>query len=152
MLSDLKSPTRTFILRYTLYVSNICKNLIFVHHFTSQNNVFLKLHPFYFLYESSFSHFPNSLVGSTSKFVANLHELTSLDEWHKHLDHPYFIIVKNLVNHFSLPITHNKMNSLCSLCSINKTHQLPFRPPVFRVRLPLILLILMCGDLLIVLV
>jgi hypothetical protein len=89
----LKSPKQTFILRDTLCVPNICKNLISVHHFTSQNNVFLEFHPFYFLVkdqttgatllrracESGVYHFPNSLVGSNSKIVANVHERTSFD-------------------------------------------------------------------------
>jgi hypothetical protein len=137
----LKSPKRTFMLRDTLCVPNICKNLIFVHHFTSQNNVFLEFHPFYFLVndqitgatllkeacESDVYHFSNSLVGSTFKIVANMHERTLFDRWHKPLGHPSFKIVRNLVNHFSLPIVHNKMNSLWSSCSINKAHQLPSR-------------------------
>jgi len=137
----LKSPKRIFILRDTLCVPNICKNLIFVHHFASQNNVFLEFYLFYFLVkdqttgatllrgacESGVYHFPNSLVGSNSKIVANVHERTSFDMWHKRLGHPSFKIVRNLVHHFSLPIAHNKMNSLYSSCFINKAHQLPFR-------------------------
>ena len=35
-----KSPTHTFHLNNTLCVPNIRKNLISIHHFTSQNNVF----------------------------------------------------------------------------------------------------------------
>ena len=45
----LKSPTLTFHLNDTLYVPNIRKNLISVHHFTSQNNVFVEFHPLFFL-------------------------------------------------------------------------------------------------------
>ena len=45
----LKSPKQKFILCDTLCVPNICKNLIYVHHFTSHNNVFIEFHPFYFL-------------------------------------------------------------------------------------------------------
>jgi hypothetical protein len=45
----LHSPHRTFTLRDTLRVPNLCKNLIFVHHLTKQNNVFVEFHPFYFL-------------------------------------------------------------------------------------------------------
>ena len=147
----LNSPTRTFILRDTLCVPNICKNLISVHHFTSQNNVFLEFHPSHFLMkdpitgatllrgacESSVYHFPNSLVGSSSKIVANVHERTSFDGWHKRLGHPSFKVVQSLVNHFSLPIMNNKMTSLCSSCSINKAHQLPFRPTSFQSHAPL---------------
>jgi hypothetical protein len=45
---NLQSTHQNFILRDTLYVPNLRKNLIFVHHFTKQNNVFVELHPFYF--------------------------------------------------------------------------------------------------------
>ena len=37
----LHSPHRTFTLRDTLCVPNLCKNLISVHHLTKQNNVFV---------------------------------------------------------------------------------------------------------------
>jgi hypothetical protein len=87
--------------------------------------------------ESGLYHFSNSLVGSNSKIVANVHERTSFDEWHKRLSHPSFKIVRNLVHHFSLPVAHNKIHSLCSSCSINKAHQLSFRPTSFQSHAPL---------------
>ena len=45
----LHSPHRTFTLRDTLCVPNLCRNFISVHHLTKQNNVFVEFHPFYFL-------------------------------------------------------------------------------------------------------
>jgi hypothetical protein len=45
----LPTPNKTFHLHDTLCVSHIHKNLISVHHFTKHNNVFLELHPFFFL-------------------------------------------------------------------------------------------------------
>ena len=135
------SPNRTFILRDTLCVPNLKKILISVHHFTSQNNVYVEFHPSYFLVkepitgaillrgscENDIYIFPESLVGNFSQKVANVHERTSLDGWHKRLGHPSYPIVKNLVSTFSLPTTTNKMTMLCHSCSINKSHQQPFR-------------------------
>jgi ribosomal protein L31 len=46
---NLQSTHQNFTLHDTLYVPNLRKNLIFVHHFTKQNNVFVELHPFRFL-------------------------------------------------------------------------------------------------------
>jgi hypothetical protein len=43
------SPTRTFHITDTLCVPSIHKNLIYVHHFTLRNNVFIEFHPFFFL-------------------------------------------------------------------------------------------------------
>ena len=45
----LKSNHKTFTLKDTLCVPDISKNLIFVHHFTTQNNVFIEFHQSYFL-------------------------------------------------------------------------------------------------------
>ena len=42
------SPLRNFTLQETLYVPNLHKKIIYVHHFTKQNNVFVELHPFHF--------------------------------------------------------------------------------------------------------
>jgi hypothetical protein len=45
---NLQSTHQNFTLHDTLYVPNLRKNLIYVHHFTKQNNVFVELHPFHF--------------------------------------------------------------------------------------------------------
>lgn len=84
----LKSPKQNFILRDILYVSNICKNLFSVHHFTFQNHVLVEFHHSHFFVkdqiteatllrgvcESGVYHFSNSLVGASEKMVANMHE------------------------------------------------------------------------------
>ena len=136
----LHSPHRTFTLRDTLCVPNLCKNLISVHHLTKQNNIFVEFHPFYFLVKAKISGaillkgacnngiytFSESIVAS--KKVANVHEQTSIDGWHKRLGHPSIKIVHHLVKNFSLPISLTKtLSSLCHSCSINKAHQQPFR-------------------------
>lgn len=114
--------------------------MISVHHFTTQNNVYVEFHPSYFLVkepttgaiplrgscENGVYIFPESLVGNFSTMVANVHERTSLDRWHKRLGHPSYQVVQNLVSTFSLPTTTNKMSMLCRFCSINKAHQQPF--------------------------
>ena len=99
---DLKSPTRTFHLNDTLCVPNIRKNLISIHHFTSQNNVFVEFHPLFFLVkdkitgavllkgacENGIYTLPDLLVQASPKMVANVHERTSVNGWHKRLGHP----------------------------------------------------------------
>ena len=132
----LHSPHRTFTLRDTLCVPNLCKNLISVNHLTKQNNVFVEFHPFYFLVKDKISGaillkeacnngiytFPKSIVAS--KKVANVHERTSIDGWHKSLGHHSIKIVHHLVKKFSLSISSTKtLSSLCYSCSINKAHQ-----------------------------
>jgi len=69
--------------------------------------------------------FPDSMV--TPQKVANVHERTSIDGWHKRLGHPSLKIVHHLVKNFSLPISSQKhFSSLCHSCSINKIHQQSF--------------------------
>ena len=147
----LKSPKKTFILKDTLCVPNLFKNLISVHHFTSQNNVFIEFHPSYFLVKDKISRvtlvkgacengvyiFPETLVASSFPMVANEHERTSLDGWHKRLGHLSSKIVHNVVRNFSLPVTTNKMSFLCSSCSINKAHQQPFGSTSLSSNVPL---------------
>ena len=85
------SPNRIFTLRDTICVPNLRKNLIYVHHFTKQNHVFVELHPFHFLVKDQITGvpllkvacndgiytFPGSMV--TSPKVANVLERTSID-------------------------------------------------------------------------
>ena len=59
--------------------------------------------------------------------VANVHEKTSLNGWHKRFGHPSSKIVHNVVRQFSLPYTTTQKSSICPSCSINKAHQQPFR-------------------------
>jgi len=137
---NLQSPHRNFTLCDTLYVPNLHKNLNFVHHFTKQNNVFVELHHFYFFRKGEITGaillkgacnngiyiFPDSMV--TPQKVVNVHEWTSIDGWHKRLGHPSLKIIHHLVKNLALPISSQKHFSyLCHLCSINKTHQQPFR-------------------------
>jgi hypothetical protein len=133
---NLQSPHQNFTLHDTLYIPNLCKKLIFVHHFTKQNNVFVELHPFHFFMKdetmgaillkgacnNGIYIFPDPMV--MPQKVANVHEQTSIDGWHKRLEHPSLKIVHHLVKNFSLPISSQKhFSSLCHSCSINKTHQ-----------------------------
>jgi hypothetical protein len=61
--------------------------------------------------------------------VANVHEQTSLDGWHKRLGHPSQKLVNQIIKSFSLPIKHkDHVSYLCTSCSINKAHKQPFRP------------------------
>ena len=145
------SPTRTFHLKDTLCVPSIHKNLISVHRFTFQNNIFIEFHPFFFLdkdqitgavlfkgaCENGVYTFPNSLV-SSPKMVANMHERTSLDGWHKRLGNSSQKLVKQIVKSFLLPIKHkDQVPFLCISCSINKAHKQPFHQTSLERHAPL---------------
>ena len=118
----LKTNKKIFFLKNTLCMPNISKNLISVHHFTLQNNVYIEFHPYYFLVKDKYLRvilarglcedgvyiFPDKLMASSYPMVANVHERISLDGWHKRLGHPSLKIVQQIVNGFSLPVIPNK--------------------------------------------
>jgi len=148
---SLKFPKKIFRFPNTLCVPYLCKNLISVHHLTKHNNVFVELHPLYFFVKDKHIEmillrgtcsngvytFPKPMVPSSLKVLAYVHERTSTDGWHKCLNHPSPKIVAHLVKSFSLPVSSSKLSSLCNSCSINKAHQLPFRPNSLKSQTPL---------------
>ena len=137
---SLASSNRVFHLRDTLCVPTIQKNLIFVHHFTKHNHVYLEFHPTYFLVkdwitratllkdecEDGVYPFPEHLPPNSKHVVAYIHERTTTDGWHKRLGHPSSKLVHHLIHAFSLPTNKNGNLSLCTSCSQNKTHRQPF--------------------------
>lgn len=89
------SLTCTFHLNYTLSVPNICKNLISVHQFTTQNYVLFEFHHYFFLFKDQIMGaillkgacknyvytLLESIVKSYPKMVTNVHKQTSIDGW-----------------------------------------------------------------------
>ena len=154
---SLKFHKKFFRFLDTLCVPYLCKNLISVHHLIKHNNVLVELHPLYFLVKDKHTWvillrgtcsngvytFPKPMVSSSLKDIAYVHERTSTDGWHKHLGHPSPKIVAHLVKFFSLLVSSSKLSSLCNSCSINKAHQLSFRPNSLTSQAPLDLV---CTD------
>ncbi|KAF8377299.1 hypothetical protein HHK36_030674 [Tetracentron sinense] len=135
------SPNCIFHLRDTLCVPTIKKNLISVHHFTKQNNVFLEFHPSHFFVkdritgatllkdecEDGVYPLPETMATVSKPAIAYVHERTAADGWHKRLGHPSSKIVQHLIRTFSLPINKNGHSSLCVSCSQNKAHRQMFQ-------------------------
>jgi hypothetical protein len=51
--STLNTPSRILSLKNVLSVPSSHKNLVFIHHFTHNNNVFVEYHPYFFLVKDS---------------------------------------------------------------------------------------------------
>ena len=97
-----KSFNHVFHLRDTLCVPTIHKNLIYVHHFTKHNNVYIEFHHTYFLvnnritgaillkgeWEDRVYLFTEYLPSTKKNVVAYVHERTTPDGCHKRLSHP----------------------------------------------------------------
>ena len=136
----LPTPTRSLALKDVLYVLDIQKNLISVYRMCNTNGVSVEFFPAHFqvkdlstgarllqgktkneLYE-----WPVNSSIATSMFASPTPK-TDLPSWHARLGHPSLPILKALISKFSLPISHSLQNQLlCSDCSINKSHKLPF--------------------------
>jgi hypothetical protein len=131
------SHTRIFHFKDTLCVPEIKKKLIYVHHFTKQNNVYLEFHPSYFLVkdritgatllkgacEDGVYPLPETMTMASKPAIAYVPERITTDGWHKRLGHPSSKIAQHLIRTFSLLVRKTKENSsLCVSCSHNKAH------------------------------
>ena len=128
------------------------KKLIYVHHFTKQNNVYLEFHPSYFLVndrimgatllkgacEDGVYPLPETMTMASKPAIAYVHERTTTDGWHKRLGHPSSKIAQHPIRTFSLPVRKKKENSsLCVSCSHNKAHRQTFQSHGFVSTAPL---------------
>jgi hypothetical protein len=137
--TTLSNSCRQFILKQLFLVPNICKNLLFVSQFATDNDVFFEFRSLYFVIKDrltritlhqgplknglyQFQPFSTSL--SISHALVGKH--TSLDHWHRRLGHLVFRVVQRILSTFMLPIKFNKNCGLYSVCPIAKGHQLPF--------------------------
>jgi hypothetical protein len=139
--SIIPTPSRPLALNNVLHVSTASKNLISVHHFTLDNNIFIEVHPYFFLIKDrqtkkALLHgackgglYP--LPSSTSKFcklVFNAIKI-SVDQWHSHLGHPSRDIVCRIISTNNLPcaVYESSSQSVCDACACAKAHQLPYQ-------------------------
>jgi len=90
---SLKTFNHVFHLRDTLCVPTIHKNLIYVHHFTKHNNVYIEFHPTYFLVkdwitgalllkgdcEDGVYPFPEQLPSIKTNIIVYVHERSTFD-------------------------------------------------------------------------
>ena len=131
--STMSSPSKSFILNQILLVPEITKNLLSVHRFCRDNNVFFEFHDFFFLvkdYLGNVLHRGPLLNGlySFSMSLANLRPQVfssvrvSAKLWHQRLGHASLPVMNKAV---SFPNSSNKM-PICSHCQMAKSHALPF--------------------------
>ena len=137
--SVLHAPDRTLALNNILHVPDAKKNLVSVHRFTTDNNVYLEFHPQFFLVKDQVtkrtilrcrctgglypfpghSSHPRKVVCSATK--------ASMDTWHRRLGHPTAPVVRQVVSRNKLPCvsTPSSHESVCDACQQAKSHQLP---------------------------
>jgi hypothetical protein len=137
--STVFTPSHHIVLKNVLHVRQATHNLASVHHFTSVNDVFLELHPSFFLIKDqqmrrtvlhgrcSNRLYPiPSLESSSIKLCFSTTKI-SKDEWHGRLGHPSFKVVNRVLHNNNLPfMSGNNASNVCDACQHTKSHQLPF--------------------------
>ncbi|KAF5482583.1 hypothetical protein F2P56_003141, partial [Juglans regia] len=137
--SKLPLSNNSFLLNKLLHVPSVTKNLISVSQFTTDNGVFIEFHGDHFCIkdeatrnillqgkaEAGLYPFPSTISRLPQALLSNRAPLTT---WHSRLGHPSMKIVRHIISRFSLPITSNKIDSVCAACQQGKSHQLLFVP------------------------
>ena len=144
--SVLSSQYKSFALNNILHVPAITKNLLSVHKFTLDNNVFIEFHPFFCLVKDNKTgqvlqkgtHKDGLYVlHSIHKHHAYLGEKAPTETWHNRLGHPHFRILHNVLKNFELPLTHQLSHYVCDACCSSKSHKQPFNIFVHKSTIPL---------------
>ena len=133
-----------FKLNNILHVPSITKNLLSIHKFTLDNNVYVEFH--HCMVKDVQPHQPLMkwdhkdglyllhFLRNCSSYVG---EKASSDTWHHRLGHPHFRVLQNNLNKYGLPITHKMSHYHCDACRTSKSHKLPFSISVHKSTKPL---------------
>jgi hypothetical protein len=127
---------RDLKLKNILHVPQATKNLDSVHCFTTDNNVFLEFHPFFFLIKNRIMRRPlfrgrchKGLYPLPTSFTRQAIGVSkpSFHKWHSRLGHPAVHIVHKVISLHNLPC-HSEVNkdSVCDACQQAKSHQLSY--------------------------
>jgi hypothetical protein len=133
--ATIHTQNRNLKFNHVLHVPQASKNPVSVHGFTSDNNVFLEYHPYFFFVKDRATK-KLLLKGRCHKGLYPMPisctrqalgvSSPSLHRWHSWLGHPVVPIVQRVVNHFNLPC-HDESNkgSVCDACQQAKSIQSP---------------------------
>jgi hypothetical protein len=149
--SIIPTSTRNLVLKNVLHVPTATKNLISVHKFTLDNDMFIEFHPFYFLIKDRKTrkvllHGPcrgslYPLPSSVFKLWNLIFNVTrfSVDHWHNRLGHPTRDIVIRAIRENRLPCASldSMSSSICDPCLRVKARQLPYSLSSSRASAPL---------------
>jgi hypothetical protein len=138
--SIIPTPSRNLVLNNVLHVPTATKNLIYVHKFTLDNDMFIRFHQFYFLIKDRKTrkvllHGPCKgglypLPSSAFKLRKLIFSITrfSIDHWPNRLGHHARVIIICIIRENKLPCASldSLSSSICDPCLRAKAHQLPY--------------------------
>jgi hypothetical protein len=135
--SFIHTSTRTLELCNVLHIPKATKNLMSIHRFVMDNNIFFEIHPWFFLIKDQDTRsillrgrcrdgmYPIP-ASSPIKFSFGVNK-PSLTRWHDHLGHPAFQVVQRVLREFDLPFQQEQNKYfVCGPCQQAKSHQLPY--------------------------
>lgn len=140
--ATISHPSRNLLLSNVLCVPSAQRNLLYVHEFTKENNVFIEFHPWKFVVKDQESgekllqgkcdqgiYQLGLPVKAYSRPVAHMGVRASTTCWHNRLGHPNSSLCSSIIHSFQLPIysDSSRKQLSCISCYINKSQQLPFR-------------------------
>lgn len=159
------TPIRNLHLKNILHVPTAKKNLLSVHHFTTNNHAFMEFYlDFFFVRDQETKKtllqakcrggpypLPSAYVDS-KKHAFGVNK-PSLGRWHSRLGHPSFSISQLVINKNNRPCSGEPVKqSICDVCQKAKSHQFPYPKSTSVSSAPLELVYsLLCGDLLLIL-
>jgi len=138
------TSSRDFSFNNVLHVPAATKNLISVHQFTSDNDVFLEFHPSFFCVKDLATKTP-LLHGKCRdglyplQRASEVHHVTtpSSTHWHYRLGHLSSPIVNRVLRNHNLSYTKDHSELVCDACLQAKSHQLPYPKSVSESSFPL---------------
>ena len=110
------TPKRDFSISNVLHVPSANKNLVSVHQFTSDNDVFLEFHPTYFCIKDKDT--KNPLIRGRCRdglyplpTFSQVHHISkpSTTRWHHRLGHPSSVIVNRVLRDYNLSFTRESV-------------------------------------------
>jgi hypothetical protein len=130
------TPHHPIHLENILYVPRIKKNLVFIHHLTSNNSILVEFHPRFFFIKDLRTR--NILLRGWS--VCGLYSLpideikqvchaarSSINTWHNRLGHASSRVVKQVVSSNNISCSKESIGQyVCDACQQAKSHQLPY--------------------------
>jgi hypothetical protein len=149
--SVIPTPCRNLVLNNVLHVPSANKNLISVHKFTLDNDIFIEFHPFNFFIKDRKTKrvllqgpcrgglYPlPSFASKLRKLIFNVTRF-SVDHWHNRLGHPARDIVVRVIRENKLPCASldTISHSVCDPCLRAKARQLPYSVSSSRATAPL---------------
>jgi hypothetical protein len=136
--SFIHTPTQQLKLCNILHAPKATKNLLSIHHFALDNNIFFEIHPWFFIIKDQDMKntllrgrchdvlYPIPAAPQSIKFSFGVNK-PSLTRWHDHLGHQSFQIVQRVLREFNPPVQlESNKDNVCGPCQQAKSHQHPY--------------------------